>query len=203
MKILLKLLLFAVLTVSPAFSLAAMTSTGSFETARKVAEFASWLVLIATGPAIFIQLRQHRLDAADDAKKERVEVAEKSYLEVDIRFGQLLQLCIERPRLDCYSLPLASPCDPPLNNEELTQQKLLYCAFTNMFEVAYFEYKKKEGIPTDVKARFERQWSGWENYICKFHRRAAYRQVWSEIMDEYDQDFVEYIQGLVTPAVKP
>jgi hypothetical protein len=173
-----------------------MAASVSWGNVRSVAEFGSWLALIASGPAIFVQLRQHRLDVTADKLKERIEIAEKSYLEVELRFGQLMMMCIDRPRLDGYSTPRESPLTPPLSDDEMIQQKLLYSAFTNMFEVAFFEYQKKEGIPEDLKGRFAKQWRGWETYIRKFHRRAAYRAVWSEIKDEYDEDFVAFVDKL-------
>src|SRR2546421_654421 len=118
-------LIFAGLAMVFLVALGWITLKRSFEGARTVAEVVSWLVIIATGPAVFLQLRQHSQDLAESARKERIEVGEKSYLEIDQRFTDLLKLCIDRPRLDCYSLPRADPCDPPLTKDEQMQQKIL------------------------------------------------------------------------------
>lgn len=77
----------------------------------------------------------------------------------------------------------------PLTEEEQTQQKMLFTALTDLFEVAYREYRlydNREHKNPEVARMYSDEWAGWEMYIQKFMKRPAYAAVWREIKDEYD-----------------
>ena len=118
--------------------------TSRFERVHMYAEFASFLVIIASGPiAIFelhdhtTELHEHTVELRDEAKKESLELAQTVYLTVDQRVAKFMKLCLENPRLDCYSVPQQSPLKHPLTNTERLQQRILYSDLTDVFEVAF------------------------------------------------------------------
>jgi hypothetical protein len=124
----------------------------------------------------------------ENGKKERREMAEQVYRQADDRYMDFIKICIEHPRLDCYSASFAPSLDPPLTPDEQMQQKLLYTALTEVLEAAYIEYHKA-GIPGDLKPVLNKQWPGWELYMKRFLARRAYTSVWKDIEDEYANDF--------------
>jgi hypothetical protein len=171
----------------------------NFDKMHKWAEFASFLALILGVPFGLVDLHNHATEAEENAKKERVEAAEKAYQMVDQRFHEFVKLCIDHPQLDCYSTPRVG--EVKLNENEKIQQKLLFAELTDVFEVAYVQYHKEDSNP-EIRRIYETQWSGWDAYIRKFFKRPAYVEAWYEIRDEYDGLFVQYLNSLAPPQKK-
>jgi hypothetical protein len=167
----------------------------TFEKLHKWAEFASFLALILGVPFGLIDLHSHAVQAEENAKKERVEAAEKVYQTVDERFNEFVKLCIDHPRLDCYSVPRQTPLRPPLTADERVQQKIMFTELTDVFEVAYVQYHKQETNP-EIQRIYREQWSGWDRYIRKFSKRPVFLGTWHEIRDEYDGEFVTYLNSV-------
>lgn len=151
---------------------------------------------ILAGLAVLVTLPFGLWQFVRTSRKERIEVAERAYREVDIRFVGYLEVAIQHPRLDGYSLPRRSPVDPSLSPEEHEQQRLLYTVLTNVFENAHRLYHA-ENAPPELEGFRARQWPGWEEYIQRFLKRSAYAAVWEEIRKEYDQPFAAYMNGLL------
>jgi hypothetical protein len=170
-----------------------------FAKIRRWAEFLSFIAVVLGVPFGLIDFHNRAVDARVNAEKERVEAAEKVYQTVDERYTDFVKLCIDHPRLDCYSIPQASPPKPPLNDTEKIQQKMLFTHLTDVFEVAFVQYHKAETNPEILKI-YNSQWAGWDTYIRKFLARPAYLQTWFEIRDEYDEGFVKYVDAIVPPA---
>lgn len=164
---------------------------------HKWAEFLSFVALILGVPFGLLDLHNHAAEVSENAQKERVEAAEKVYQTVDLRFNDFVKLCIDHPRLDCYSVPRKA-LNPPLNDDEQLQQKMLFTELTDVFEVAYVQYHKQESNP-EIQQIYREQWDGWDAYIRKFLKRPAYIQTWYEIHDEYDGQFVKYLDSIAPP----
>lgn len=163
-----------------------------------IAETASYVAVVFSLPLAVLTLWQQRRDSAENGKKERLEAAEKIYQTVDQRYMDFVKLSLEHPRLDCYSLPLETCPSPPLSDAEKCQQKMLFTALTNIFEVAFVHYHREESNPV-ITRMFRNQWTGWETYMRKFFQRPAYRETREEIKDEFDEQFVSYTQKNIVP----
>ena len=171
----------------------------TFGKCSKWAEFASFLALILGVPFGLMDLHNHAIEAEENAKKERVEAAEKVYQMVDDRFHEFVKLCIDHPRLDCYSVSGGN--NFKLTEEEKIQQKMLFTELTDVFEVAYVQYHKEESNP-EIQRIYKEQWTGWDAYIRKFFNRPAFVDTWYEIRDEYDGRFVEYVNAIAPEQKK-
>jgi hypothetical protein len=169
--------------------------TSRFERVHMYAEFVSFLVIIASGPIAIFELHDHTTELRDEARKESLELAQTVYLTVDRRFADFTKLCLENPRLDCYSVQQQSPLKRPLTETERLQQRILYSDLTDVFEVAFVQYHRKE-VSEQAKKLFDSEWGGWDAYIKKFMKRKSYQNTWSEIHDEYDTDFADYMDKL-------
>lgn len=169
-----------------------------FRTCRNWAEFLSFIALILGVPFGLLDLHNHASEISENAQKERVEAAEKVYQTVDERFHEFVKICIDHPRLDCYSVPRQAAINPPLNDDEKLQQKMLFAELTDVFEVAYVQYHKQESNP-EIQRIYREQWAGWDSYIRKFLKRPSYVQTWYEIHDEYDGEFVKYLDSMAPP----
>lgn len=172
-----------------------------FATIHKGAELLSFISLIIGVPLGLLEFRMHGVEAQENAKKERVEAAEKVYQTVDERYTEFVKLCVEHPRLDCYSVPRAGDLKPPLSEDEKVQQKMLFTHLTDVFEVAFIQYHKEESNP-DIQKIYKSQWAGWDAYIRKFLKRPAYLETWYDIRDEYDEGLVKYMDAIAPPPTK-
>jgi hypothetical protein len=169
-----------------------------FDKCHRWAELASFIALILGVPFGLLDLHNHALEAEENAKKERVEAAERVYQMVDARFHEFVKICIDHPKLDCYSTPRVNV---KLSEDEKIQQKMLFTELTDVFEVAYVQYHKEESNP-EIRHIYDEQWAGWDAYIHKFFKRPAYVETWYEIRDEYDGLFVKYLNSMAPPQQK-
>ena len=175
---------------------------------RLPCEILSYLALIAAAPIAVIELKGHGDEMRDTARKESRDRAERVYREVDDKFTEFMRLCLEHPELDCYSVAIPAVNASQLTEQQKVQQKLLYTVLTDVLEVAFVQYRKpsvgkdqSSVYDPDTRAFFDSQWPGWDAYAKKFMSRKAYRDVWAEIGDEYDEDFGKYMKTLVPPSV--
>jgi len=170
----------------------------NFERIHDWAELLSFVALIVGIPVGFIDLHTHAKEAEENAVKERVEAAERVYQAVDERYTDFVKLCIDHPRLDCYSIPQAGEPQPPLNSTEKLQQKMLFTELTDVFEVAYVQYHKEESNK-EIQKLYMAQWAGWDAYIRKFLKRPSYLNTWYDIRNEYDAGLVKYMDAISPP----
>jgi hypothetical protein len=169
---------------------------GTFERTHMCAEFVSFVAIIIAVPIAIMEYHRHSSESASSDKRSRIMAAESTYREANAKYGEFLKLCLDHPRLDCYSVPENKP-DPPLSRDERLQQKILYTALTDMFEIAYVHYRTNQyDLDAEAKEIFEEQWRGWDVYIQKFLRRPAYCQVYFDIRDEYDTRLVSYMDAI-------
>jgi hypothetical protein len=172
-----------------------------FEKIRKYSELLSFIALILGIPFGLLDFHYHAVENQENAKKERVEAAQKVYQTVDERYTEFVKLCIDHPRLDCYSVPQAREPKPPLSEAERVQQKMLFTHLTDVFEVAFVQYHQEESNP-EIQKIYESQWEGWDAYIRKFLKRSDYLATWYEIRDEYDEGLVKYMDAIAPPLPK-
>lgn len=174
---------------------------GVFERCHMYVEFASFLALIVTCPIALMELHNHANEMQKSVERERNELSENTYRYVDDRFMDFMKLCLDNPRLDCYSVARAEKLRPPLTEDEKWQQRILYSALTDVFEVAYVQYHK-EAVSQKIKKLFDDQWDGWDAYIRKFLARQSYKAVWFDIRGEYDKNYIQYVDGIAPPPRK-
>jgi len=176
---------------------------GMFERLHMYAELLSFIALIVATPVALLEFHKHNVESKENNKKERITVAETTYREVDAKYTEFVKLCLDHPRLDCYSVSEDHP-DPPLSKDEKLQQKILYSALMDVFEVAYVQYRTNQhDLDQEVKQIFEEQWQGWDTYIRKFLRRPAYCSVYLDIRDEYDTRLVGYMDAIANKCSAP
>jgi len=171
----------------------------NFDRISKFAEFLSFVALVVGVPLALLDFHRHTIEIAENAQKERVEAAEKVYQTVDARYTEFVKLCVDHPRLDCYSVPRADAIN--LCEDEKIQQKMLFTHLTDVFEVAFVQYHKVESNP-EILRIYQSQWAGWDAYIRKFLKRRAYLETWYEIRDEYDEGLVKYMDAIAPPPKK-
>ena len=152
------------------------------------------------------QWRLYVQNAQEAARKSRLEAAESAYREIDTKFVEFLKLCIQLPKLDCYSVA-AEDSLPPLTDTEKVQQKILYTILTDVFEVAFLQYNRTHAdFDAEINLIRVSQWAGWVVYIKKFLQRRAYCLVYLDIRDEFDNRFVSFMNenaGPCTPHRMP
>jgi hypothetical protein len=129
--------------------------------------------------------------------KQQLDTAWEIYREIDHVYIEFVKVCVDHPRLDCYSLPAKSPA--ALTPEESVQQRVLYDMLTDVFEVAYFHLIKfKENISSQAAQKMLLdQWDGWDSYMAKFLIRPAYMSTWLDIEEGYDDGLRCHIRSLV------
>jgi len=173
-----------------------------FDQVRTCAEFLSLVAVIVATPIALLEFHHHNSETASNNKKERIAVAETTYRDVDAKYSEFMGRCLGHPRLDCYSVPVQP--DPPLSKDEEQQQKILYSILTDVFEVAYVQYRTNQHeLDDEVKQIFAQQWQGWDAYIRKFLRRPAYCRVYLDIRNEYDTRLTTYMNEIATDCSAP
>jgi hypothetical protein len=166
---------------------------GTFARAHMVAEFVSFVAIIFAVPIAVMEFHNHSSESESNHKRDRIMAAESTYRDAQAKYSEFLKLCLDHPRLDCYSVP---ENHHDLSRDEKIQQKVLYTTLTDAFEVAYVVYRTNQDLDAEAKEIFEQQWRGWDVYIRKFLQRAAYCQVYLEIRDEYDTRLVRYMDDI-------
>ncbi|MBI3818483.1 MAG: hypothetical protein HY286_07325 [Planctomycetes bacterium] len=165
------------------------------ESVKPVLENLSFVAVMFSAPlaagTLFFQLR----DSKENARKAQRDAAERVYREVDDKFFQFIEIAIRHPRLNCYSIADAAPPSPPLNADEVTQQKLLYCLLIDVMEVAYVCYHNDAA--GQARSFYERQWNGWIAYVERMMLRNAFQVVWTDVRDEYDKSFCIFMNRML------
>src|SRR5690349_8105402 len=101
------------------------------------------------------------------SRKEEADREYGTYNALDERYLEFQAICFEHPHLDIFDIP----DDSPRSQSELDKKQELI-AFTmlfSIFERAYLMYHEQDN---ELKAR---QWTGWNDYIVGYCRRANFR----------------------------
>lgn len=119
-------------------------------------------------------------------KKETQLLLEKTFDDLDIRYVDYLKLALNYPELDVFDIP--EPRPRMLSASEKIQQKMLYCVVISILERAYLTFQFR-----DLPSR-SHQWRGWDEYANNYACRAAFREVWAEVGNEFDIRFQLYMK---------
>jgi hypothetical protein len=147
-----------------------------------------------------VQLRDHINSVDENNRRVQIDAAEKAYREVDGLYIEFLKLCLQNSHLDCYSVADSSHA---FDAEDQIKQKILYTMLTDVFEVAFIEYKASglDFVPAIQTIR-EQQWKGWETYMRKFMSRRSYLTVYDDIKDEYDPRLISFMNTMAPKRSK-
>lgn len=122
-----------------------------------------------------------------DSKQDRNEAA---YRKLGDSYNQILTLCMEDYKLDCYDIPLDSTFT--LGREQLQRQTIIYTMLINHFEQAFKLIRFNEDV-----------WPGWEDYFDQYFVRIAFLEVWKNFQGEWSISFQEYINfNVIKPLVE-
>lgn len=165
---------------------------------QTVARAAQLLSLLSMGVTLPIGVAEFYV-ARQQEKRERIE---DHYDQLDQRYIEFEQLCLEHITLDCADEPIVPA--PSLSPDDRMKQQLLYNVLLSILERAYLKYQ--------VEALDSRrtQWNGWDAYAAGFVGRTAFRELWKGQGSEYDECFQEYmnakvreVEGAGIAAVRP
>lgn len=117
--------------------------------------------------------------------KERREREEQTFSELDDKYVEFMQLCLEYPDADVFETEKESPTDAQLNNEHA-----LFAVLISLFERASVMFK---GQHSDFR---KRQWNGWVLFMESYARRKSFRRVWDAIGEQFDTEFVAFLNTL-------
>jgi hypothetical protein len=144
-----------------------------------------------------VQLRDHINSVDENNRRVQIDAADR---EVDGLYIEFLKLCLQNSHLDCYSVADSSHA---FDAEDQIKQKILYTMLTDVFEVAFIEYKASglDFVPAIQTIR-EQQWKGWETYMRKFMSRRSYLTVYDDIKDEYDPRLISFMNTMAPKRSK-
>jgi hypothetical protein len=154
-----------------------------------------WTVFTPIGAALALVVAYYQYKESQASGS--MDTAWGIYREVDHAWKDYAKLCLEYPRLDCYSEP--NPKSYSLSDDEKNQQRMLYDILTDVFESAYVHFVKfRRNIQSEEgRILFQDQWDGWDVYIGKFMSRPAYLAVWLDIHKEYDDEMQCHIKEMI------
>jgi hypothetical protein len=100
-----------------------------YERVHMYTQYFTFLVVIFSAPLALVEYHRHNMEAKSQYMTERDTIAREAYTDVDIKYREFIRLCLDHPRLDCYSVS-AGPPSPPLTKDEKSQQEILYTQLT-------------------------------------------------------------------------
>jgi len=121
--------------------------------------------------------------------RERREREYETYHALDEKYLDYLEMCIQNPRLDMYYFPLEQ--EVVLSPEEKIQQHAMCEILIALLERAFLMYRDQA---TEIKRA---QWEGWNAYMHDWAKRANFRRLWSELGEQFDKDFVKYMNSII------
>jgi hypothetical protein len=155
---------------------------------RKITRAAELLSLFSIGVTLPIGVAEFYIDR----KEEMRHRIEDHYDQLDQRYIDFEKLCLDNITLDCADTPILPT--PDLSQEDRLKQQLLYNILLSILERAYLKYQVER-----LNNRLT-QWEGWDDYVSGFAARKAFRDVWKNQGDEYDECFQDYMDAKVHDA---
>lgn len=125
----------------------------------------------------------------DEMKKERKEREYATFDALDEKYLEFLNLCITKPRLDLYYIPLKKA--PVLSEEERIQQYAMFEILISLMERAYLMYGDQS---SDIK---KSQWDGWDQYMIQLSKRPIFKKLWPLLGDQFDVKFMDHMNKLI------
>jgi hypothetical protein len=127
-----------------------------------------------------------------ERKKERKDREYGTYNALDDKYIHFLELCLERPELDVFDLPMEKNYD-----KKKRQIQILYLILISVFERAYLMYRDQNN---KIK---QMQWVGWVEYIQNYCARESFRAEWPNLGPQFDKKFVAFIDSLIIKEIDP
>jgi hypothetical protein len=125
-------------------------------------------------------------------QKERREAAQTTYREVWAKYADFMTDCMEHPKLDCHTIPVAQESVDAFTPEDWQQQVRLDTILIDTLEFAFKQYED-EDFKAAAGAAYADEWPGWEVYVKKHLVRDHFRRTWCTIRDEYASQFVPWM----------
>ena len=121
-----------------------------------------------------------------EKRRERKDREYGTYNALDDKYIHFLELCLEKPDLDVFDLPLESKSGNDANRTH-RQEQMLFTILISIFERAYLMYRNQK---TDLK---ERQFKGWVEYMEDYCKRENFRRQWPALGAQFDSEFVKFM----------
>ena len=125
-----------------------------------------------------------------ERKRHRIEKELSTYSATTTDYLEYLRLCIDHPEVNVVEAPQTKEDTDSTGRN----QSLILDIVVNMLERAYFLYREH-------KSEFRRkQWEGWNKYIKDWCQHSAFRERWPDLVEQYDEDFVNHITKIYDTA---
>jgi hypothetical protein len=120
---------------------------------------------VPTGIWLYYTEKQKEREAGEKERKAREE---KTFDELDDKYVEFMQLCLQHTDVDVFDPPLGDEYNP--NPAQLRAEHALFAILISLFERAFvmFEYQEL--------AFRQRQWDGWESLMKAYCYRKAFRR---------------------------
>jgi hypothetical protein len=126
-------------------------------------------------------------------RKERRDKDYGTYDSLDDKYIDYLKLCLQYPHLDVADIPrpnAAESAAAELTPEQQRDELMVFSVLLSIMERAYLMYKDRWYNVKEV------QWNGWEDYIRGWLDRPNFRRALDELLQGFDQRFVDYMEDL-------
>jgi hypothetical protein len=130
----------------------------------------------------------------NEKAKERKEREYGTYNALDEKYLEFLRLVMEYPELDMFDIPLEKKTT--LTPEQQIQQIAMFEILISLFERAALMYRDQSD---EIK---KTQWEGWNSYIEDWAKRTTFQELWERRGDQYEKEFVNYMQGIISNTKK-
>jgi len=129
----------------------------------------------------------------EDRKREIREREYVAYDGLDSNYIEYLKLCLENPELDVFHIPIEDAKNGEGKQAEKDRKEMIMFAILfSILERSYLMYQHEH---TGVKIRRRAE---WEKYIINdWLPRENFRRMWKLHGEEYQVDFVRYMNSLV------
>ena len=124
-------------------------------------------------------------------QKEQQDREYGTYNALDEKYIEFQRLCLDHPELDIFDVPRPGP--KPLSEDQARQELIIFTILFAIFERAYLMY-------SDESTRLKKnQWSGWDEYIRSYCRRANFVKAWTASGATFDKNFEVYMAKALSP----
>ncbi len=129
-----------------------------------------------------------------EKRKERTEREEKTFGELDDKYVEFMQLCLNHPDADMFEREQESQSP---TDEQLNVEHALFGVLISLFERAFVMFK-------DQDSHFRvRQWDGWVLFMKSYSPRKSFQRVWNAIGPQFDSEFVVFFNALIETPAEP
>jgi hypothetical protein len=145
-------------------------------------ELLSYVVTVVGLPfAIFVYLHEQR--------KERRNEEEEIFQRLSDEYREFLKLVLDNA--DLHLLRREGTGDR-LTEEQAERRQAIFGILISLFERAYLLVYEEH-----MSKQTRRMWQSWEDYIREWVRRADFRDGLPELLEGEDEEFTQYMNGLV------